>query len=60
MAKITDVDGVELTEKEQIAVMVALGMTESYARFVLAMQRGEIDGDVVMVDKDGREVKSKE
>lgn len=50
MATIERLDGVLLTEKEKEDAMVAAGMSRSYARFVLAMERGDIGGDVVVLD----------
>lgn len=58
MAQVTHEDGSPVTDEEFIAVMVASGMTEEYARFVLALEKGETDGDVVAVDEDGEPVVS--
>lgn len=44
-----------LSDDEIIKIAVTqLGMTESYARFVLAMERGQIHGDVIFVDEPSR------
>lgn len=52
MAEITRQDGQELTEAERLRVLMGLGMSAEYARFVLAMQRGEVEGDLVEVGAD--------
>jgi hypothetical protein len=57
MAEIVAADGHKLTRDEQIEVLVTLGMTREYATFVIAMEAGEVDGDVVIVDEDGNEIK---
>lgn len=37
-----------LTEADQVAaLMAAYGVDEDYARFILAIERGESDGDVI-------------
>lgn len=43
----------ELTDEQQIAaIMAATGMDEARARFILAIERGEIEGDVVDLPKE--------
>lgn len=38
----------EVGDDEAIRIAVEqLGMLEDYARFVLAMERGEVDGDII-------------
>lgn len=36
----------------------ALGISEADADFIVAIELGEIDGDVVLVDGEGKEVKN--
>lgn len=48
MAQVTRRDDRPANRDEQIRVLVALGMSEEQARFVLAVSAGEIDGDVVI------------
>jgi hypothetical protein len=57
MAKMTFADiADEIGLEETIKMMVEqLNMTEYYARFVIGMERGEIDGDIVEVDEKGEE-----
>lgn len=38
-------------------VMLAFGVNEEEAEFMIAIALGEIDGDVVMVDEQGREIR---
>lgn len=57
MATIVTTDGQELSREQEIALLVALGMPEAYARFVVAVGRGEIRGDVVELDEEGNEIK---
>ena len=35
----------------------ALGISEADAEFIIAIELGEIDGDVVVLDKDGGEIR---
>ena len=52
-AELADKIGLEATVK----VMVEkFNMVEYYARFVIAMERGEIEGDIIEVDEEGNEV----
>ena len=37
------------------AIAKQLGMTEDGARFLLAMERGEIDGDIMITDEEEQE-----
>ncbi len=39
-------------EKAVQYAMEHLNMTDHYARFVLAMERGELDSDIVVVEED--------
>lgn len=45
-------DGHGLTYEERVAVMMAAGMTESYAHFTVAMQNGEITGDLEEISEE--------
>jgi hypothetical protein len=36
----------------------ALGITEADAEFIIAVELGEIDGDVVVLDEQGHEIRS--
>jgi len=38
-------------------VMTLYGVDEAKARFILALRRGEIEGDIVILDEDGNEVR---
>lgn len=49
----------ELTDEQMIEIFIKLGMTKEYAEFVLAMQKGEINGDIAAVDKSGNEISVK-
>lgn len=45
------------TDDQTVKFMVDnLGYEEQEARFILAIEKGEIDGDVVEVDEDGNEI----
>jgi hypothetical protein len=46
----TDVASIKLT-----AAALCIGLAE--AEFIVAMELGEIDGDVVIVDEDGNEIR---
>ena len=35
----------------------ALGISEAEAEFIVAIELGEIDGDVVVLDEDGNEIR---
>lgn len=53
--------GKEIGEEAAIRVAVEqLGMTEDYARFVMAMERGEVDGDAVEVDENGEPIRKEQ
>ncbi len=52
MATITRDDGKEVSDKEKEAVLIKLGMTKEYANFVIAMEKGEIDGDVIAMSEE--------
>ena len=39
-------------------VMLAFGVNEAEAEFMIAIALGEIDGDVVMIDEQGREIRN--
>lgn len=54
MATITDPAGKPVSEREQIAALVNLGMSREYARFVVALTAGRTSGDVVALDEDGK------
>ena len=42
-----------LSDEENVkAMMDVLGVSESEARFILAIEKGEIDGDIVEVEDD--------
>lgn len=56
MASISDPGGNAVSREAQIAALVAAGMSEVYARFVVAVEAGDISGDVVELDKGGQEV----
>lgn len=48
----------ELTKEEAVRVtMKVLGCSEIEARFIIAIERDEIDGDVIEVDEDGKPVR---
>lgn len=49
MAKVTNEQGVPVSHEEALAALIALGMDAQYAEFVLAMEAGEVSGDVVAV-----------
>jgi hypothetical protein len=49
MATVTRADGEAVSREEQLAALIALGMDALYAEFVLAMEAGEVSGDVVVV-----------
>lgn len=51
-----DAEGQEVSREEEIAALVAMGMPEEFARFVVAVSRRETTGDVVEVDEDDNEV----
>ena len=42
---------IEMTEEEQLRALLALGMSESEARALLAIERGEMQSDVVTSDE---------
>ena len=44
-------------EKAIEIAVTFLGMTEEYARFVIAMGRGQVDGDLVVVSENSPEEK---
>lgn len=47
-----------LSDEENINLMTdVLGVDEPTARFILAIEKGEIDGDVIEVDEDGNEIR---
>ena len=56
MATVARDDGQALSKEERIAVLVALGMSETNARMVVAQEDGELLGDVVVVDGAGNVV----
>lgn len=56
MATVSGPDGQEISEEEQVAALVAAGMSEEQARFVIALESGKIDGDIVEVDAEGNDV----
>lgn len=46
-----------MSEREnEIDELVAMGLTRSYAEFVVAMQYGDIYSDVIEVDSSGEEI----
>lgn len=49
MAQVTREDGETVSREEQLAALIALGMDAIYAEFVLAMEAGEVSGDVVVI-----------
>jgi len=49
VAKVIGADGEQPGHSDAVAALVALGMDEQYAEFVLAMEAGEVQGDVVAV-----------
>lgn len=53
MAKVTRADGEPPSRSEAVAALVALGMDAQYAAFVLAMDAGEVQGDVVVILSEG-------
>lgn len=57
MATVTDGQGQAVSRETQIAAMMASGIPREYARFIVALEAGETQGDVVMLDKDGNEVR---
>lgn len=51
MATVKSTDGQELTKEERVAVLMAMGMTRTDAEFTVALEDGEIDGDVIEVSE---------
>ena len=56
MATVERDDGEALTRAERVAILVAVGISEAYARLVVAQEDGEPIGDVVVVDEAGKVV----
>ena len=63
MATVTNEQGEPVSREEVLAALIELGMEPLYAGFVLAMEAGEVQGDVVAVlnestveDEDGQDV----
>lgn len=54
MATVTDADGQPVSREQQIAALVASGMSEEYARFVVAVEQGDLPGDLLPLEDDGR------
>jgi len=54
MATITDNEGKPVSEREQIAALVSLGMSREQAQFLVALEAGRVSGDVVAMDTDGK------
>ena len=50
MATVTTVDGQPVDRTVQIEALVAGGMSREYAEFVVAMEAGEVDGDVITLE----------
>lgn len=49
-------DGSEMSEAElNLAYQQLFGVDEEEAAFIIAMERGEVLGDIVMVDENGNE-----
>lgn len=57
MADITRTDGKPLPYSARLEVMQSMGYTEVEAVFLLAISDGEIDGDILILDDQGNEVK---
>ena len=57
MATVTDMQNQAVSRETQIDAMVASGIPREYARFIVAVEAGEVGGDVVMLDEDGNEVR---
>lgn len=57
MATVTDEQGQAVSRETQIDALVASGIPREYAKFIVAVEAGEVSGDVVMLDEDGNEVK---
>lgn len=55
MAKITNEQGEPVSREEALAALIELGMDPQYAEFVLAMEAGEVSGDVVAVLKESED-----
>jgi hypothetical protein len=54
MAKITK-NGAPITDDEYRRIMAKLGKNEAEIEFMLAMEKGEVGGDIVVVDRNGKE-----
>lgn len=47
---ISRADGTPLTKEERVALYVETGMDESEARFMVAIEDGDIDGDIQVIE----------
>lgn len=56
MATVSNKQGQPVSREEQVATLVAAGITAEYARFIVALEAGETSGDVVALDDAGNEV----
>lgn len=56
MATVTTQEAQEVSREQAIAVLVASGISAEYAKFIVAVERGETAGDCIEVDEDGNEV----
>jgi hypothetical protein len=45
-----------LTEQQIIDIYASLGIAETQARFIYAIETGQIDGDVIAEDDKGRQI----
>lgn len=52
MATVISTDGRTLSREEQIRALVAAGISEEYARFVVAVERRELPGDLIEVNEE--------
>ena len=51
MATVTNNDGKPVSREEQIEALVAAGMSREYAEFVVALEAGEVDGEVIALEE---------
>lgn len=50
MAAITTVDNEPVDREAEIEVLVSMGIDREFARFLVAISHGEIDGDMQIVE----------
>jgi hypothetical protein len=55
MATVTDADGQAVSRETQVAALVATGMPAEFAHFVVALEQGDVTGDVIELDDEGEE-----